>query len=143
MYDKQLLFTDTAIGTTAGTTYTDVIDIGQQAFPIDGMRLYAQITAAVTSAGAATVQFVLEKDTTAAFASATTVPNTDTGAVAKATLVDDYVIWDIDISSLAYAEAAGSDTFLRVKKVIATADLTAGDVKIWIGSAGAPIKNKT
>lgn len=143
MYDRTYLFTDTAIGTSQGTTYTDIVPLGQQAFPIDGMRIYAQITAAATSAGAATVQFVLEKDTTAAFGSATTVPNTDTGAVGKATLVDDYVIWDIDISSLDYAEAAGSDTFLRVKKVIADADLTAGDVKIWIGSAGQPIKNRT
>ena len=141
MYDKQLLFIDGAIGTTAATTYTDVIDIGQQGFPIDGMRLYAQITAAVTSAGSATVLFALEKDTTAAFSSATEIETT--AAIAKATLVDDYVIWDIDISSLDYAEAAGSDTFLRVKKTIGTADLTAGDVKIFIGSAGQPIKNRT
>jgi hypothetical protein len=141
MRDLQLTFMNGAIGTTAATTYTDVIDIGQQAFPIDGMRLYGQITTTVTSAGAATVLFALEKDTTAAFASATEVLTT--AAIAKATLVAGYTFWDQDISSLSYAEAAGSDTYLRVKKTIGTADLTAGDAIIYIGSAGEPIKNKS
>lgn len=141
MRDAQLTFYDTAITTTAGTNYTNIVDLGQQAFPIGNMVFYAQITDAVTSAGAATVQFVLEKDTTDAFGSPTTVY--DSGALAKATLVDDYVIKEAVMQSLSYAEAAGSDTFLRVKIIVAVADLTAGSVLLCIKSDTSPVKTRT
>ena len=141
MRDAQLTFKDGTLATAQATTYTDIIDLGQQGFPISDMYFYAQVTAAVTSGGSATVQFLLQKDTTAAFGSATTIY--DSGALAVATLVDDYVIKEAVMHSLAYAEAAGSDTFLRVGLVVATADLTAGDVLLCIKSSASPVKTKT
>jgi hypothetical protein len=132
---------DGAIGTSQGTTYTDTFNVGEKGFPTDQMHLYIQITAAVTSAGAATVQFVVEKDTTSAFASATTV--WDSTALAKATLVDDYVVYDAVIDALDWSEASGSDTWLRIKKVIATADLTAGSAFAGIISDSPPRNTKT
>jgi hypothetical protein len=136
MYDKQTTFMDGAIGTSVGTTYTDAINLGELGLDLYQTTFYAQITAAVTSAGAATVQFVLEKDTTSAFASPTEV--WDSTALAKATLVDNYVIKEITANDFALHEAAGSDTWLRVKKVIGTADLTAGDAKITFNSGKMP-----
>jgi hypothetical protein len=141
MRDAQLTFYDAAITLAAGTNYTDIIDLGQQAFPIGNMVLYAQMIEAATSGGSATVQFVLQKDTTAAFPSATTVY--DSGAIAVATLVDDYVIKEAVMQSLAYAEAAGSDTFLRFGIIVADADLTAGSVLLCIKSDTSPVKTKT
>jgi hypothetical protein len=136
MRDARTTFMDGAIGTSQGTTYTDTFNLGELGLDLYQTTFYAQITADVTSAGAATVQFVLEKDTTSAFASPTTVY--DSGALAKATLVDNYVIKEITANDLALHEAAGSDTWLRVKKVIATADLTAGDAVIALFSGKQP-----
>lgn len=140
MLDKQLLFKDGAITLAQGANATDIVVPGQQAFPIGNMVFYAQMKAPATSGGSATVQFVLQKDTTEAFGSPTTV--WDSGAIAVATLVDDYVIKEAVMQSLDYAEAAGSDTFLRVLITVATADLTAGDVLLCIKSDTSPVKTR-
>jgi hypothetical protein len=101
--------------------------MGKSGIALDRARLFIQITDAVTSAGASTTQFVLEKDDNAAFSSPTTVK--DSGALAKATLVDNYVVFDEHLSDLAWQEtAAGASTWLRVKQVNAVAALTAGSV---------------
>jgi len=138
--DAYRTFMDGAIGTSQGTTYTDAFNVGKQGFPIDQMHLYGQITTAGTSGGSATVQFVVEKDTTSAFGSPATV--WDSGAIAVATLADDYVIKDAVIDSVPWQEASG-DTWLRIKKVIATADLTAGDAFFGIVSGTPPINTRT
>jgi hypothetical protein len=138
--DAYRTFMDGAIGTSQGTTYTDAFNVGEQGFPIDKMHIYGQIIDAATSGGSATVQFVIEKDTTSAFGSATEV--WDSGAIAVATLVDDYVIKNAVIDSLDWQEAVGSDTWLRIKIVIATADLTAGDAFFGIVSGTPPINTR-
>lgn len=137
--DAYRTFMDGAIGTAQGTTYTDAFNVGEQGFPIDKMHLYGQITTLVASGGAATVQFVVEKDTTSAFASPTTV--WDSGALALGTMLDDYVIKNAVIDSVPWQEASG-DTWLRIKKVIATADLTAGDAFFGIVSGTPPINTR-
>lgn len=138
-HDKYYTFKDGALTLAQGTTYTDVIKVGKQGLAYGLSKLRAQITTAVTSAGAATVQFVLQRDDNESFSSATDV--LDTGALAKATLVDNYDIWERFMEELSWEEAVGSDTYLRVKIVVATADLTAGAVEIWIG--GPETKNIT
>jgi hypothetical protein len=125
--DKYNTFKDGALTLAQGTTYSDVIKIGKQGLAYGLSKLRAQVTTAVTSAGAATVQFVLEKDNNESFTSKADV--LDSGALAKATLVDNYDIWDRYMEELSWQEASG-DTYLRVKIVVATADLTAGAVQI-------------
>ena len=126
--DAYNTFIDGSLTLAQGTYYSDVINMEKMGDAFKQSKLYAQVTEAVTSAGAATVQFVLEKDDNEAFASPTTV--LDSTALAKATLVDDYVIFDEYLEDLAWQEATGSVTYLRIKYVVATADLTAGDVKV-------------
>lgn len=136
MHDVRTTFIDGAIGTSQGTTYTDTFNLGELGLDLYQTTFYAQITAAATSGGSATVQFVLEKDTTSAFGSVTEV--WDSGAIAVATLVDNYPIKEITANDFDLHEAAGSDTWLRVKIVIATADLTAGNVFIALNSGKMP-----
>lgn len=126
-YDRAMQFFDGAVTLAAGTTYTDVIPLKKLGVNINESLFRAQVTTAFTSGGAATVDFTLEKDTTSAFASPTTVKTT--GALAMATLVDDYEIFKQHLSDLAYREADSADTYLRIKIVVATADLTAGSFK--------------
>lgn len=135
-YDRLMQFFDGAVTLAAGTTYSDTIPLSRLGLNVNESKLEAQVTTAFTSGGAATVQFVLEKDTTSAFASPTTV--LDSGALAMATLVDNYYIFDRFMSDLAYAEAAGSDTYLRIKMIVAVADLTDGEFKAGI-TLGKPV----
>lgn len=126
-YDKQLTFKRGTLDFPVATTYSDVIKMGKSGVAFGRTKIYNQITTAVTSAGASTTQFVLEKDDNEAFASPTTV--LDSTALGKATLVDNYVIWDRYLEDLLWQEAAsGATTWLRVKQVNAVAALTAGAV---------------
>lgn len=138
-WDRSMQFYDAAVTLAQGTYYTDTIPLNELGVNINESYIHAQVTAAFTSGGAATVQFVLEKDTTSAFGSPTTVK--DSGALAMATLVDNYDIFYEHLSDLAYAEAFGSTTFLRIKMVVATADLTAGSIKAGI-TLGKPQNNR-
>jgi hypothetical protein len=71
----------------ASTSYKDFGAATHKA--IDAMWLVVNVETAVTrSAGAATVTFKVETDDNSSFSSATTL--LDTGALAKATLVDGY-----------------------------------------------------
>jgi hypothetical protein len=138
--DAYSTFQDTAETLAQGTTYSDVIKMDKSGDAYKQLKLYAQVKTAFTSGGSATVQFVLEKDDNEAFASKTDV--LDSGALAVATLVDNYVIWDRYLEDLTWQEtAAGAVTWLRVKKVVATADLTAGLAKIEL--TGIRPKNLT
>jgi hypothetical protein len=126
-YDALNTFKRGALDLPVATTYSDVIPMGESGVALDRARLFIQITDAVTSAGASTTQFILQKDDNEAFASPTTVK--DSGALAKATLVDDYVVFDEHLSDLDWQEAAaGAKTWLRVAQINAVAALTAGDV---------------
>jgi hypothetical protein len=126
--DAYNTFKDGTLDFPVATTYSDVINMSKTGDAFKQSKLYAQVTEAVTSAGSSTTQFILQKDDNEAFASPTTV--LDSGALAKATLVDDYVIWDQYLEDLNWQEAAGSTTYLRIAQINAVAALTAGDVKI-------------
>lgn len=126
-YDRATQFFDGAVTLATGTYYSDTIPLKKLGVNINESLLRAQVTEAFTSGGAATVDFTLEKDTTSAFGSPVTVKTT--GALAMATLVDNFEIFKQHLSDLAYREADADDTYLRVKMVVATAALTAGSWK--------------
>ena len=126
-YDALNTFKRGTLDFPVATTYSDVVPMGKSGIALDRARLFVQITDAVTSAGSSTTQFILQKDDNAAFTSPTTVK--DSGALAKATLIDNYVVFDEHLSDLAWQEtAAGAETWLRVAQINAVATLTAGDV---------------
>jgi hypothetical protein len=126
-YDALNTFKRGTLDFPVATTYSNVIPMGKSGIALDRARLFIQITDAVTSAGSSTTQFVLEKDNNEAFSSPELVK--DSGALAKATLVDNYVVFDEHLSDLDWQmTGAGDETWLRVKQVNAVAALTAGDV---------------
>jgi hypothetical protein len=130
--DKYNTFIDGAVTLAQGTYYSDTVKIGKQGLAYGLSKLRGQVTTAFTSGGAATVQFVFQRGDAVDSSDNLVGPADilDTGALAMATLVDNYDIWDRYMEELDWQEAAGSDTYLQVKMVVATADLTAGDVQI-------------
>jgi hypothetical protein len=121
-----MTFKDGALDLPVATTYSDVINMGKNGDAFKQSKLYSQITTAVTSGGSSTTQFILQRDNNEAFTSPTTV--LDSTALAKATLVNDYVIWDRYLEDLDWQEAAGEVTYLRIAQINAVAALTAGAV---------------
>ncbi len=114
-------FSDAQVMSTAGTgatASTNLIDLNAEGDAY-GNELYLiiGITTAVTSGGAATVQFKLETDDNAAFSSAKEL--WASSAIAKATLVAGYQVCAIRIP-------AGCERYLRVTYTVGTAALTAG-----------------
>lgn len=114
--------TSTAISTnvidlTAGGTWAPTLqDIGT------GEDIYLVITVgtAVTAAGAATVTFSLESDSTADLATSATVHWT-TSAIGKATLVAGYKVVQMRLPS-----GRTYERYLGIRYTVATGPLTAG-----------------
>lgn len=123
--DKQLELSDAQAETTVAahdsTNYIDMGAIGDANRP-----LYAviQVAAAVTSGGAATVQFKIISDSDSGFAT-TPVTHYDSGAIGKATLVAGYRV-------VAMPLPIGVQRYLKVTYTIATAVLTAGSFDAFL-----------
>lgn len=133
--DETLEFADAgSLTTTTGTNLEgDVIDLGSAA-PDPGtgeaMYLVIQVTEAVTSAGAATVQFELASDDAAAIATDGSASiHWDSGAIGKATLVAGYTM----IAQLPWAGGmAAYERYLGVLATVGTAALTAGAINAFL-----------
>ena len=134
-----------ALNTGAAGTYLvgDVIDLGagpRPLYAIDDTYLVIQIgSTAVTSAGAATVQFQLASYTAAAIDTAgLSTIHFQTGAIPKATLVANYVVAVVELPRLPVYSR-----FLGILQVTGTAALTAGtfsafivrDPSLWVAVA--------
>lgn len=124
--DKQTEFSDsqavtvTAISTnvldlTQGQSGLTTIDIGTG----ENFYLVVQVDTAATAAGAATVVFSLESDSTVDLATSPTVHWTS-AAVPKATLVAGYEVIKLKLPSDSY------ERYLGLRYTVATGPLTAG-----------------
>lgn len=114
-------FSDAQAETTvAAHDSTNVVDLGADFNAAIGHELYLHILVetAVTSGGAATVQFQLITDEDTGFATAP-VTLWDSGAIGKATLVDGYAVARVRVPK-------GTKRYLKVVYTIGTAVLTAG-----------------
>lgn len=129
--DERTEFADaTALNTGAAGTYNvgDIIDsgvardLGQQ--PV---YLVIQITTAVTSAGAATVQFQLVSDATSTISTTTQTIHAITAAIPKATLVAGYQL----VIPLP-AEQPAYERYLAIQQVTGVAALTAGAINAFL-----------
>jgi hypothetical protein len=121
-------FSDAQAETTvAAHASTNVIDLGAAGdAEVRRLRLHILTQTAVTSDGAATVQFKLETDDNASFSSATTL--WDSGAIGKATLVQGYR----PTGQAGLPLPSGCERYLRVTYTIATAALTAGKFDAYL-----------
>lgn len=117
--DRYNEFSDAqAVTSTGDTASTNVVDTfgGGDALG-EEIYLHIKVNEAVTSAGAATVQFVLQTDSDEAFGSATDIYTS--AAIGKATLVAGHNAVRVRIPS-------GCERYLRVKYTVGVAALTAG-----------------
>lgn len=120
----------TALNTGAAGSYLigDVIDTGGDGInTLDDLYLVIVVDTAVTSGGAATVQFALCSDAQAAIAvdgSQTTHFATD--AIPKATLVAGYEVCAVELPNGSY------ERYLGIVQTTGTAALTAGKVNAFL-----------
>lgn len=136
--DERTEFADaTSMINNAGATYVlgDVIDISNAAAVTDGINdvdeLYLVIgidTDVAASGGAATVQFKLVSDSTAALTSAPTT-HWSSDAIAKGTLVAGYQVVELELPKGTYQR------YLGVTYTIATNNLTAGKANAFLTPA--------
>jgi len=89
----------------------------------EGFRIIATMAEAATSTGNATVQFIVQMDTVAAFSSPTTVY--DSTAIGKATLVKGYKAVD-------YLFTRACERYVRITYTIGTEVLATGKFNAWI-----------
>lgn len=133
--DELLEFCDaTALNTGAAGSYLigDVIDLGSAAKPIydsPNIQLVIQVDTAVTSAGAATVQFSLCSDAQAAIAvDGSQTTHWQSGAIGKDTLIAGYTVAVVPLPK-------GLPTYERYLGIVQTtgvAALTAGKVNAFL-----------
>lgn len=132
--DERNEFADATALDTGGTGLAllgDVIDLGAEAPEGFGegeqMYLCIQVTTAVTSAGAATVQFQLVSDAQAAIAAdGSETLHAQSDAIPKATLVAGYMV------VLPVPQTPDYERYLGVQTNVGTAALTAGAVNAFL-----------
>ena len=133
MIDKLAELCDATALSTAGTaTYLtgDVVDLGtvptlQNIGGGDPLYLIIQVDTDVTSAGAATVQFLLSSSSTSDLATTPTDHNA-TAVIPKATLTAGYTM------CLPLPGSITCKRYMGLRAVIATAALTAGKINAFI-----------
>ena len=121
--NQTLIFAVGTANTTNSINLSADRDIGRGE-PVD---VLAQITDDFLSAGAATLQLILETDDNVGFASAETIY--DSGAIGKAALVAGYKF------NIPYFPRTNQQ-WVRGRLIIGTADGTAGTILISIGAKG-------
>lgn len=133
--DERTEFADaTALNTGAPASFLigDVIDLGSVARDIgDGSPLFfvVSVDTAVTSAGAATVQFSLASDAQAAIAvDGSQTTHFASAAIPKATLIAGYTAVIVALPP----EGAVYERFLGLVQTTGTAALTAGKVNAFL-----------
>ena len=127
--DKQAEFADSQV-VTATAISTNVIDLGATNTLKDigsgeDVCLIVQVDAAATAAGAATVTFSLESDSTADLATSPTVHFTS-AAIAKTALTAGSTQLAIKLPSGSY------ERYLGVRFTVATGPLTAGSFSAFL-----------
>lgn len=134
LIDERNEFADATALDTGGTGLAlvgDVIDLGATPGDLGNgqpMYLVIQVDTAVTSAGAATVEFQLVSDAQAAIAvDGSASVHAKTAAIAKATLVAGYqLVIPLPLGNPAY------ERYLGILQNVGTAALTAGKINAFL-----------
>lgn len=131
--DEYLEFLDAGALNTGGAgmyLIGDVVDTENDGInDVDHIYLVIQITTAVLSAGAATVQFTLASDAQAAIATDTTATvHWASNAIPKATLVAGYYVARVELPKGTY------ERYLGILQTTGVAALTAGAINAFLTS---------
>lgn len=129
--DDRNEFADATALSTAATGLAlvgDVIDLGTDGInDVDDLYLVIQIDTAVTSAGAATVEFQLVSDAQAAIAvDGSASVHYKSAAIGKATLVAGYQVAQVELPKGTY------ERYLGILQNVGTAALTAGKFNAFL-----------
>lgn len=129
--DERNEFADATALSTAATGLAlvgDVIDLGTDGVnDVEGMYLVITVDTAVTSGGAATVEFQLASDAQAAIAvDGSATVHAKSAAVAKASLVAGYTVFQIALPKGTY------ERYLGILQNVGTAALTAGKINAFL-----------
>lgn len=140
LLDERSEFADATALSTSGTgiaNFGDVIDLGPTASDFghgEPVYLVIQVTTAVTSAGSATVSFLLVSDASGTIATdGSATQHIASAAIPKATLVAGYELV-IPLPDGDY------ERYLAVQQNVATAALTAGAVNAFLTTSPRKIK---
>lgn len=116
--DNNLIFSDSQ-AITASAASTDIVDLVKAGDALAGAELYLAIQCRGTAAaaGAATVNFILQTATDAAFTTPVTL--FDSGAIEKADITLNKELVKVKLP-------VGLERFIRVYYVVETGPLTAG-----------------
>lgn len=138
--DKRNEFADATALSTAATGLAlvgDVIDLGTDGInDVEDMYLVIQIDTAVTSAGAATVEFQLASDAQAAIAvDGSATVHAKSAAIPKATLVAGYTAIQIELGKGQY------ERYLGILQNVGTAALTAGKINAFLTNVPVTAKS--
>ena len=126
-------FADALALSTAATGIAnvgDIIDLGagsRPLFNVDELYLVINIDTAVTSAGAATVQFLLVSDSGAIQTDGSASQHWASAAIPKATLVAGYTVAILELPRLPIYER-----YLGIQQNVGTAALTAGKINAFL-----------
>ena len=139
LLDERSEFCDATALSTSGTGIAnvgDIIDLSQTTNDLghgEPVYLVIQVTTAVTSAGSATVSFILASDAGAIATDGSATDHITTAAIPKATLVAGY--------ELVLALPDGDyERYVGLQQNVATAALTAGNVNAFLTSNPRKIK---
>jgi hypothetical protein len=138
--DERNEFADATALSTAATGLAlvgDVIDLGTDGVnDVEGMYLVVTVDTAVTSGGAATVEFQLASDAQAAIAvDGSATVHAKSAAIPKATLVAGYQAFVVALPKGQY------ERYLGILQNVGTAALTAGKVNAFLTNAPATWKS--
>lgn len=138
--DERNEFADATALSTAATGLAlvgDVIDLGTDGVnDVEGMYLVVTVDTAVTSGGAATVEFQLASDAQAAIAvDGSATVHAKSAAIPKATLVAGYQAFVVALPKGQY------ERYLGILQNVGTAALTAGKINAFLTNAPATWKS--
>lgn len=114
--DKELMMS-AAQAVTVSAASTNYINQGAAGDAYEELKLVIQVREAVTAAGAATVNFVVQTDSDSGFGSAVTL--FDSGAIGKASL-------SLNAEPIKVCLPYGCKQYIRVYYTVGTGPLTAG-----------------
>lgn len=124
--ENTIMFDTTTGAIVVGTAQLgDIINNVKPGSPAEELFIVAQVRSAITSAGAATLQLIIEQDSAVGFGTATEIVATPVLALAGLTAGTVLIKQRLPLELKQY---------IRAKTVVAVADTTGGEIDIFVSN---------